>query len=221
MIPLLTIVLAIVTVVAAREGVERFSLPPVAAGAAVVVAGLVANYVIGRWRLRVAAASPPSTGPGGALVLRQPFSWRLGWIVCASALVTLVALIAWGIARSAFSGGETVGAAVFVLLSVIGLVASAREVFQRVASGATGLERDVPLARPRSIAWSDVASIGYEASDKALVVTAGDGSVIETSLHLCGIRQLYQELHRRVPAEKWTSVYAPFEQARSAVAVAH
>ena len=214
-------VLLVLLIILALAAVETWgdALPlPRVVTALVLVGATGAGYwlldrVVEGSRARAAAASQPSTTPEGHLVLRHPLSLRVLWTVGASCVAVFLAiLVAFAVTGWDLSRGERIGLVVFIVSSIAGAFMKGRELFARVTIRPDVLEGWMPPGRARSTTWGDVTSVEYDAWDKALVISAGTGHSIHASVHLCGIRRLYEELRQRVPRENWKSVYAPFEQ---------
>ena len=217
----LLVLLVILALAAVGTWGDALPLPRVVT-ALVVVGATGGGYwlldrVVEGSRARAAAASQPSTTQEGHLVLRHPLSLRVLWTVGASLVaVLLVILVGRAVTGWDLSRGERIGLVVFIVTSIGGAFMKGRELFARVTIRPDVLEGRMPPGRARSMTWGEVTSVEYDGWDKALVISAGDGHPIHASVHLCGIRRLYQELRQRVPREKWKSGYAPFERSPGA-----
>jgi len=94
---------------------------------------------------------------------------------------------------------------VFTVFSVLEFPCARLEVFT------DGLGSRSPWRRRQFISWSEVQSASFSSTARSFVIRANNGSAIKGSFYLSGVRDLYAELARRLPASAWKQRCAAFE----------
>ncbi len=80
----------------------------------------------------------------------------------------------------------------------------------RVVADEDGLSSFTPWRGRRFMAWNDVADVTFSPLTDLFTIRARDRSVIRVNRQLAGIRELYEELQRRLPASAWHDIDPPF-----------
>jgi hypothetical protein len=172
----------------------------------IAVVGLLLSYLSAR------ALTSHARVESDRLVLKYPLILRLFMPMGSLLLVGLIEFTLW----EAIS--ESPGRIATVAFAVIGAVSLAVCVFSclefplaRLEVSDDGIESRSPWRRSRFVRWTDIQYAGFSAARRCLVIEVTDGPKLYAHLFLSGIRDLYAELRRRLPASAWKQPYPPFE----------
>jgi hypothetical protein len=180
--------------------------------ALVVIAATAAVSCLARRALKSRAA----VSTDGSQVLQYPMLLRSFGTIGSVMLVVLVAFIPTmlkGEAQTPF------GIGLFTIIGLglgfLGVYGTLEFPLVRLEVRNDGLLSRTPWRRRRFIAWTDIASVSYSSGAQWFVIRAQNGASIRAHLYLSGIRELYDELRHRLPANAWRNLYAPFEELSS------